>query len=110
MKELDYFINEVKKERNDEYDSIICANFCDLEEERVITKEEIKNYEQKYNIKIFETSAKSGLNVNEAFDCLICLILKRKVNYFKFSLIKEPNCKNVFKEQYYFNINGNYIN
>ena len=60
MKELDYFINEVKKERNDEYDSIICANFCDLEEERVITKEGIKNYEQKYNIKIFETSAKSG--------------------------------------------------
>ena len=58
MKELDYFINEVKKERDDEYDSIICGNFCDLEKKRVITKEEIKNYEQKYNIKIFETSAK----------------------------------------------------
>ena len=109
MKELDYFINEIKKERNDEYNSIICANCCDLEEERVITKEEIKNYEQKYNIKIFETSAKSGLNVNEAFNYLIYLILKRKVNCFKFSLFKEPNCKNIFQKRYFCNINGNYI-
>ena len=122
MEGLDYFINGVKKEKNNEYDSIICANYCDLEEERVITKEEIKNYEQKYNIKIFETSAKSGLNINRAFNYLINQMLKRKSNKkvlksfenwnnihidkFKISIFKEANCKNIFNEHHFYNING----
>ena len=124
LKRMDYYINDVKKERNNDYDSIICANCCDLEEEKEITKEEIKNYELKYNIKIFETSAKSGFNINEAFNYLIYQILKRKSNKqvlssfekwsniyikFKISLFKEPSCKNIFKEQYYYNINGDDI-
>ena len=122
---LDYFINDVKKERNNKYDSIILANYCDLEERRVITKEEIKNYEQKYNIKIFETSAKSGLNINEAFNYLIYQILKRKTNIqilssfenwsnihidnFKISLFKEPKSNNIFSEHYFYYINGKYM-
>ena len=124
LKDIDYYINDVKKERNKVYDSIICANCCDFEF-REITKEEINNYEQKYNIKIFETSAKIGLNINEAFNYLIYQILKRKsnkqvlssfenwsniqINYYKISLFKEPICKNIFKNQYYYNINGKYI-
>ena len=136
LKELDYFINDVKKKKHNGYDSIICANCCDLEERRIITKEELKYYELKYNIKIFETSAKSGLNINTAFNYLIYQILKRKlnkkvlksfesssniridifenrsnirINYYKISLFKEPSCKNIFKKQYFYNINGNYI-
>ena len=71
---MDYFINSVKENNND-YASIICTNFCDLIEKREFTKEEIKNYEQKYKIKIFETSAKTGVNINEAFNYLVNLIL-----------------------------------
>jgi len=122
LKKMDYYINGVKEERYNDYDSIICANCCDLEVQREITKEELKNYEQKYNIKIFETSAKSGLNVNRAFNYLIYQILKRKSNIqvltsfekwsiihidkFKISILKEPKTKNIFKDQYYYNING----
>ena len=125
LKELDYYINDVKKERNDEYNSIICANCCDLENERVIAKEEINNYEQKYNIKIFETSAKNGLNINEAFNYLIYQILNRKsdkqvlasfkkwsniqFDKFKILLFKEPNCKNIFNVHYYYYIKGKKI-
>ncbi len=47
MKGLNNFIYMLEEERNNDYDSIICANCCDLEEKRVITKEEIKNYELK---------------------------------------------------------------
>ena len=131
LKDIDYYINDVKKERNKVYDSIICANCCDFEGFRKITKKEINNYEQKYNIKIFETSAKIGLNINEAFNYLVYQILKRKsnkkvlksfenwsniridisenrsniqINYYKISLFKEPNCKNIFKKQYFYNI------
>ena len=62
LRGLDYYINDVKKERNNKYDSIILANYCDLEERRVITKEEIKNYEQKYNIKIFDKYKSTRIN------------------------------------------------
>ena len=71
----------VKEERNNDYDSIICANCCDLEEQREITKEEIKNYELNYNIKIFEISALTGLNINKAFNYLIYQIFKRNTTF-----------------------------
>ena len=136
LKRVDDFINDVKIERNNDYDSIICANCWDLEEEREITKELIKFYELKYNIKIFETSAKSGLNVNRAFNYLVYQILKRKANKqvlssfekwsnilnlkfeewsnilidkFEILLFIEPNCKNIFKKQYFYYINGRVI-
>ena len=58
LKELDYFINDVKNKKHNDYNSVIYANCCDLEEKRVITEKEINNYKRKYNIKIFETSVK----------------------------------------------------
>ena len=136
LEELDYIINDVKNEKNNDYDSIICANCCDLDVQGEITKEDIKYYELKYNIKIFETSALTGFNINTAFNYLVYQILNRKSNEevissfkkwnniqfdnlknlnniqidnFKISLFKEPNCENIFKKRYYYNINGKYI-
>ena len=128
LKEMDFFINNVKEEKKNDYDSIICANYFDLEEERIFTDEEIKKYEKKYNIKIFETSAKTGLNIDRAFNHLIFLMLQRKANKqilssrqnwmnnqtnnFEISIFKEPNCENKLKNEYIFynkklNINDN---
>ena len=44
LKDIDYFIKNAKEEKKNNYDSIICANFFDLKEERKFTDEEIKNY------------------------------------------------------------------
>ena len=107
----DYYIKETINYFNIE--RIICANRCDIEEERKISKEEIKNYELKSNIKIFETSAKTGMNINEAFNYLIYLILKKRANKqilaafinifniysdLEISLILYPNCKNILEK------------
>ena len=49
---------------------ILIGNKCD-KPEREITEEEGKILADEFNINFFETSAKTGYNVNEAFDFLI---------------------------------------
>ena len=43
------------------------GNKCDLEEERMVTEENGQMLAASYGTKFFETSAKTGLNVKEAF-------------------------------------------
>ena len=50
----------------DDIPIIACGNKCDIEE-RQVTKEEAEQLCQSFNIKYFETSAKTNYNVNEAF-------------------------------------------
>ncbi len=46
----------------------LIGNRCDLEEEREVTKDRAIEFCQQYNIdKFFETSAKTGNNVEEVF-------------------------------------------
>ena len=53
---------------NKEYN--ICINKTDLEEKRVITYNQGKEFADSYGLKYIETSAKKNLNVNEAFETL----------------------------------------
>ena len=46
---------------------VLIGNKCDLEEERKVSKEEGENLAKKYGISFYETSAKTGANVQEAF-------------------------------------------
>jgi small GTP-binding protein len=49
---------------------IIIANKCDLENERVVSQEDIKEKAEELGIEYFETSAKTGKNVDEAFEAI----------------------------------------
>ena len=49
---------------------IIIANKCDLEDEREVSTEEIKQKAAELGIEYFETSAKTGNSVDEAFDTI----------------------------------------
>jgi small GTP-binding protein len=49
---------------------IIIANKCDLENERVISQDLIKEKAEELGIEYFETSAKTGKNIDEAFDSI----------------------------------------
>ena len=72
------FVKDVNNNIDHNYEGIICANKSDLEEERKITEEEIKKYGLSQNMEVFEVSAKTGKNINEAFDRLVEIIIRKK--------------------------------
>ncbi|CAK62890.1 unnamed protein product (macronuclear) [Paramecium tetraurelia] len=63
----------------DEIELIIVGNKTDLEEQRQVSQKEGMQFAKQYNFEYFETSAKTGLNVNQVFENLSCKILQ-KVN------------------------------
>ena len=67
---IEGIIKEIKSNADPETQIIIFVNKCDLEYD-IKAKEEIKKLADKYNIKYFEVSAKTGYNINEGFNALI---------------------------------------
>ena len=60
------------------FESILCGNKIDLEKKREVKIDSLKEYSLKKKIDVFETSAKTGVKVNEAFEKLVDLIIKSK--------------------------------
>jgi GTPase KRas len=67
FEETDNFIELAKSEFGDSFPIVLVGNKCDLEDERVVSKEDGNIKAKKYNIKFFETSAKTGINIENAF-------------------------------------------
>ena len=57
---------------------VLVGTKADLESQREISSEEIKEFLAKYNMPYYETSAKTGLNIEEVFTRLGLEILKNK--------------------------------
>ena len=49
---------------------ILVGNKCDLEDERVVGKDQGQNLARQFNCAFLETSAKSKINVNEVRNAL----------------------------------------
>lgn len=56
---------------------ILIANKCDLEDKRVVTKEEGEELAVNNGMGYFETSAKSNMNVDECFAKLVASIVSK---------------------------------
>ena len=60
------------------FESILCGNTIDLEKKREVKIDSLKEYGLKKKIDVFETSAKTGVKVNDAFEKLVDLVIKSK--------------------------------
>ena len=60
------------------FESILCGNKIDLDKNREVKIDTLKEFGLKKKIDVFETSAKNGTKVNEAFEKLVDLIIKSK--------------------------------
>jgi len=72
------FLIQIGQEVNDEFPMLILANKVDAEN-RQVTKSEVKEWCQKQTLPFYETSAKDGINVDEAFKKIAQIVLS-KVN------------------------------
>ena len=61
------WIKECKSNASENVLIVLIGNKCDLNEKRQVTTEEGENLAKKYKISFYETSAKTGKNVQEAF-------------------------------------------
>jgi small GTP-binding protein len=61
----------------EEIQLIILANKCDLDEERQVSEEEIKTRAKELGIEYFETSAKTGQNIDLAFQTIFKKVYSR---------------------------------
>jgi len=60
---------------------ILVGNKCDLEDERVVGKDQGQNLARNWNSAFLETSAKSKINVNEVFRDFSSTIYKTNPPY-----------------------------
>jgi small GTP-binding protein len=72
------WINNIYDLKDRETPIILIGNKCDLEDQRKVSREEGMNTAEKYKTTYFETSAKEGINVEEAIDELINKIIAQK--------------------------------
>ena len=61
---------EIEKNASKNVLKIVIGNKTDLENKRVISYNQGKEFADTYGLKFLETSAKKNLNVNEAFETL----------------------------------------
>ena len=77
--DISKWINKIRElQHNKDFPIILIGNKIDLENERVINKEQGDKVAKDYKFDFYETSAKTGKNVKEAFQHLINLIVKYK--------------------------------
>jgi Ras-related protein Rab-1A len=70
FRNLANWLIEIEKNANKNVLKVVIGNKTDLENRRVITYNQGKEFADTYGLKFLETSAKKNLNVNEAFETL----------------------------------------
>ena len=70
FKNLSNWLIEIEKNASKNVLKVLIGNKTDLDDKRVITTNQGKEFADTYGLKFIETSAKKNLNVNEAFETL----------------------------------------
>ena len=71
FKTLKTWIEDTKNKVKPNIEFVLAANKSDLNDKRVVPKEEIEKFSSQYNIPFFETSAKNGDGIDEMFNTFI---------------------------------------
>ena len=86
------WVNQIREEASTKVVIYIAANKIDMETERKVTKQEGERLAQELGFPFMETSAKSGININETFEDLVERIDKEYGN-----TPQKPNKNKLYK-------------
>lgn len=64
------WIRNIEQHASNDVEKMILANKCDMEDKRVVTKEQGQKLASEFGVKFMETSAKANINVEEAFNAI----------------------------------------
>ena len=95
--DVDLWIKDLKVNSSPDIKIFLIGNKADLEEERVINKEQAEKYKEEYDLDYFiETSAKTGMNAQEIFIEAAKTLYNDYILYSKVKKIKD-NKENIAK-------------
>ena len=83
------WIKSIRDSKGENFPMILLGNKLDKEDIRVISEKEGKELADEYGIKFFETSNKTGVNIQESGMALVNEILKIKENEIKDSFVNK---------------------
>lgn len=75
---LQNWLTDIKTHAESNVGIIVCANKIDLEDQRQVPTEDGQTWAQKNGFRFLETSAKSAINVEDAFMNMVDEIFKKK--------------------------------
>ncbi|KAI8128167.1 hypothetical protein FF38_04889 [Lucilia cuprina] len=61
-------------------DVVLCGNKCDLDTYRVVSREQVTAFAERYNLPYIETSASTGYNIRQAVELLVGRVMDRMEN------------------------------
>eukprot|EP00052_Salpingoeca_macrocollata_P034426 m.11475 g.11475 ORF g.11475 m.11475 type:complete len:211 (-) comp6462_c0_seq1:176-808(-) len=73
------WIRNIEQHASDDVEKMILGNKCDMDDKRVVKKEQGEQLASEYGVKFLETSAKTNENVEEAF-LSIARAIKKKID------------------------------
>ena len=76
LAKLKFWIDDSNDHVSKDTIKIIVGNKIDTEDKRVVKQEQIKSLKNKYNMEVFETSAKDGRGVTEIFTHILNNLIK----------------------------------
>jgi Ras-related protein Rab-8A len=71
------WVRNIEQHAAQNVDKVLIGNKCDMESDKVVDTARAQRLADEYRIKLFEASAKSNINVNEAFVCIAQDIKRR---------------------------------
>ena len=78
FKTISKWVESVNQVKGKDFPIIMIGNKCDLEEKRKIKKEDGEKKAESFGFHYFETSNKTGINIEEPVNYLVSKVLERK--------------------------------